>query len=106
EALRDSLLVAADTLDRKQGGPSVGDMLTPRRTLYLTTTMRTSRATYQKLFDSATPGEISEKRTDSVVAPQALWMMNSSFVLNQAETLAKRLETEAPSGNEERIRWL
>ena len=99
------MLAATGTLDRTLGGPSIGDLAQPRRTLYLTT-IRSERATYQMLFDGADPNAIVEQRTDSVVAPQALWLLNHPFALAQAKALAQRLEREAPADSPARIAWL
>ena len=43
------------------GGPSIRDLNTLRRTLYVMT-IRSDRATYQFLFDAADPNAIVEKR--------------------------------------------
>ncbi|HKQ39456.1 MAG TPA: DUF1549 and DUF1553 domain-containing protein, partial [Verrucomicrobiae bacterium] len=99
EAIRDSLLAVANRLDRTPGGPSVRALETPRRTLYVTT-VRSERATFQCLFDAADATTIAEKRNVSTVAPQALFLMNNPFALEQADALAKR----APE--KDRIPWL
>jgi mono/diheme cytochrome c family protein len=105
EALRDSLLDAAGKLDLTLGGPAVRDMNTPRRTLY-GMTIRSDHATYQFLFDAADPGAIVEKRIDSTVAPQALYLLNSPFVQEQIKALAQRLQKEAPKDDKGRVKWL
>jgi hypothetical protein len=89
EALRDAMLFTAGQLDLREGGPSVRDLMAPRRTFYITT-IRADRATYQMLFDAADPTSIVEKRTESTVAPQALWLLNHPFALAQASALANR----------------
>ena len=99
EAIRDSLLAAANRLDRTMGGPAARALETPRRTLYIMT-VRSERATFQCLFDAADATTIAEKRNVSTVAPQALFMMNNPFALEQADALAKR----APE--KDRIQWL
>ena len=105
EELRDSLLAASGTLDPATGGPSLRELAAPRRTLYVTT-IRSDRATYQMLFDGADPTAIVEKRTDSVVAPQALWLLNHPFALAQTKALAERLLRETPDDDTARIDWL
>jgi hypothetical protein len=105
EAVRDSLLAVAGTLDGKLGGPSARELETPRRTLYVMT-IRSDRATYQSLFDAADPTGIVEKRVDSTVAPQALFFMNHPFVLAQAAALRERLERECAGADSGRIDWL
>ena len=104
ESLRDAMLATAGSLDPQAGGPSVRDLMAPRRTLYITT-IRADRATYQMLFDAADPTGIVEKRTESTVAPQALWLMNHPFALAQARALAARARTSAPD-DATRVRWL
>ncbi|MEP6672726.1 MAG: PSD1 and planctomycete cytochrome C domain-containing protein [Chthoniobacter sp.] len=109
ESLRDAMLFASGSLDLKDGGPSVRDLSAPRRTLYIST-IRADRATYQMLFDAADPTAIVEKRIESTVAPQALWLLNHPLVLAQARALATRaLATRArgtASADTDRVRWL
>ncbi len=104
EALRDSLLALAGRLDPAMGGPAVNDMASPRRTLYLMA-VRSDRSNYRMLFDAADPTAIVEKRLDSTVAPQALFLMNNSFVLNLARDLAGRVPALLGS-DKEKIQWL
>jgi len=105
EALRDSLLSAAGKLDTSLGGLAIPDLNTARRTIYVRT-VRSDRATYQFLFDAADPTAIVEKRIDSTVAPQALFLMNNPFVMAQVKALAQRLPKEAPPDDKGRIKWL
>jgi hypothetical protein len=102
EAIRDSLLAAAGRLDRKPGGPSTQDLASPRRTLYLMT-IRSDRSSFGPLFDAADATAIVDQRTLSTVAPQALFLLNHPFVLDAAGTLARRLQSEAPRSDAERI---
>ncbi len=105
EALRDSLLEVAGKLDPALGGPSIRDLNITRRTLYVMT-VRSDRATYQFLFDAADPNAIVEKRIDSTVAPQALFLLNHPFALGQTKALAQRVMKEAPANDKARIEWL
>jgi mono/diheme cytochrome c family protein len=105
EAIRDSLLAVAGKIDLTMGGPAIRDLNTLRRTLYVMT-IRSDRATYQFLFDAADPNAIVEKRIDSTVAPQSLFLMNHPFVLAQTKALVERLNKEAPKEKSERIKWL
>jgi hypothetical protein len=95
EAIRDSLLAVAGKLDEKRGGPAVRDLNTPRRTLYVIT-IRSDRTGFGPLFDAADTTAPIDRRTVSIVAPQSLFMLNNSFALQQAKSLAGRLvgETE------------
>ncbi len=94
EELRDAILTASGRLDRTMGGPSVRDFAVPRRTLYLMT-IRSDRSGFGPLFDVADPTAPVDKRTISTVAPQALFLLNNPFVLEQTRTLAKRVVTAA-----------
>ncbi len=49
-------------------------------------------------FDVADPDFVTGDREVTTVAPQALFMMNSPFVLDQAGRVASRLETESKAG--------
>ena len=105
EAIRDSLLVVGGNLDRTLGGPAIRDLSTNRRTLYVMT-IRSDRATYQALFDAADPAAIVEKRLDSTVSPQALFLLNHPFALSQTKTLADLVLKKGPAENVGRIDWL
>lgn len=104
EALRDSLLSVNGKLNLATGGPSIRDLNTDRRTLYVMT-IRSDRATYQFLFDAADPNAIVEKRIDSTVAPQALFLLNHPFTVAQTKALAERLLKEAPGDDKAKINW-
>jgi hypothetical protein len=101
EAVRDNLLAVSGRLDRKMGGPAVRDLAAPRRTLYLMT-VRSDRSGFGPLFDSADPTAPVDRRTLSTVAPQALFLMNHPFVLEQTRGLAKRVR-EAAKEDRQRI---
>jgi mono/diheme cytochrome c family protein len=94
EQIRDSILAAAGDLDTKIGGPS--EPLKPeytRRTVY----GRVSRYRldeYLQLFDFPSPNLSAEKRFATTVPLQRLFFMNSEFVQQQAEHLARRAEAE------------
>jgi hypothetical protein len=105
EALRDSLLAVAGQLDRTTGGPAVRDLNTRRRTLYVMT-VRSDRATFRDLFDAADPTAVVDRRTESTVAPQALFLLNHPFALAQARALAQRALREGPPAERDRIAWL
>ncbi len=105
EALRDSLLAAAGKLDLTISGPSTNSLNSNRRTLYLTT-IRSDRANYQALFDVADSTAIVEKRLNSTVSPQALFMLNNPFVLAQCKSLAERAQKEGPKETGKKVDWL
>ncbi len=108
EALRDSLLVAAGRLDSTPGGPGFQEVALPRRSLYLMS-IRTGAKTadFGSLFDAPDCSGIVERRTESIVAPQALFLMNDPWVAELAQGLAERIERETAGGNHrERLRQL
>lgn len=104
EELRDALLAATGELDRAVGGKGTRDVNTPRRTLYLAT-VRSDRSNYQALFDGANPTAIVEARINSVVAPQALWLLNHPFALARAKALAE-LAGKQEGDSATKMRWL
>lgn len=95
EPMRDAMLAVTNTLDETLGGPSTANLNAPRRTLYLMT-VRSDRANYRMLFDAPDPTGIADLRINSTVAPQALFLMNSPFVLGKAKLLADRVMAQAP----------
>ena len=101
EAVRDALLAASGRLDLSLEGPSTRDFNSPRRTLYQMT-IRSDRSSFGPLFDAADSTAIVERREASTVAPQALFLMNHPFVIDQAKALAARLESVP--GLDERIK--
>jgi hypothetical protein len=91
EAIRDSLLSVAGRLDRTPRGhaePLWGEGYTRRRAIYgyvnrfnLDPTLR--------VFDFPTPMQSQPARGESIVAPQALFTMNSPFVVDQAAAITE-----------------
>jgi len=101
EEIRDSLLFISGVLETKIGGPSAD--LTPaynRRTIYGKIS-RYRLDEYLQLFDFPSPNLSAEKRFTTNVPLQRLFFMNSDFVQQQAELLARRIESEP--GNSARI---
>jgi mono/diheme cytochrome c family protein len=106
EAIRDTMLAITGELDpTPQSGPGFKDLDTPRRTLYMMT-VRSDRTGYRMLFDAADPTAIVDKRTDSTVAPQALFVMNHPFVLARAKKLAAEAATPQRGDDRDRVNWL
>ena len=95
EAIRDNLLCVSGRLDLTTGGPAVGDLAMTRRSIYLQTA-RWDRSNFATLFDAANPDASVEARSVSTVAPQALFLLNSGFILDQAGHLTDRLMREVP----------
>ena len=94
EQIRDSLLFVSGALDTKLGGPSAE--LAPsnnRRTVY----GRVSRYKldeYLQLFDFPSANLSSERRFTTTVPLQRLFFMNSDFMQQQGELLARRVAPE------------
>ena len=95
EEVRDASLFVAGTLDMKMGGPS--EELTPsaaRRTIYGKVS-RYRLDQFLQLFDVPAPTISAESRFSTNVPLQRLFLMNSDFVQQQAEKLARTLEGDA-----------
>jgi hypothetical protein len=105
EAWRDALLAASGRLERKVGGPSIepDDPDETRRTLY----SRISRLELNRLlalFDFPDPNVHSERRSETITPLQKLFVLNSPFMLRQADAFVERLEREAGDGAAVKIR--
>jgi hypothetical protein len=99
EALRDSLLAVAGRLDDTPGGPAFQEAATPRRSLYLMAVRTGAKAAeFGPLFDAPDCSGIVERRTESIVAPQALFLLNDPLVADLARALAERITREVPGG--------
>ena len=100
EAMRDSVLAVTGTLDRTMGGPSIALQEPPlptRRTVYGFIDRQNLDGVY-RTFDFAVPDATSPKRFVTTVPQQALFLMNSPFVQQQASQLAASLEREVSPG--------
>ncbi len=107
EAIRDSLLAVSGSLDTEMGGRSVAindPPFPPRRTVYGYID-RLSLDVVYRTFDFASPDASSPRRLVTTVPQQALFLMNSPFVIAQSRRLAARLES-AGEMPEERISQL
>lgn len=96
ETIRDAMLATAGQLDVTAGGPAVDHFTSTRRSIYVQTA-RWDRSSYAMLFDAANPDSSTEKRTTSIVAPQALLFLNHDFIYSQAKNLKTRLFSDVPS---------
>jgi hypothetical protein len=105
EAIRDSVLVAAGTLDKRQGGPSVPAGETEkstRRTVYLWQ-KRDAFPAVQTLFDGAKAVESCSGRSVTTVALQPLYLLNSEFMTSQARSVAEQVAKEADDDRAKRV---
>jgi hypothetical protein len=92
ESLRDSVLAAAGRLDATIGGPSVPLTASPfptRRAVY-GFIERQNLPAFFRTFDFANPNTHTPERPQTVAPQQALFLMNSPFVMEQAAHLAAR----------------
>ncbi|HKI38038.1 MAG TPA: PSD1 and planctomycete cytochrome C domain-containing protein [Gemmataceae bacterium] len=107
EELYDTLLLVAGRLDETRFGPAdpievrADGLVTPagtgrgwRRLIYVRQ-MRKDVLTHRENFDFPQMNPNCIERRDSIVAPQALYLMNNSMVRNLAEDFAGRVMREA-----------
>ena len=94
EQIRDSLLFVSGALDLKAGGPSTA--LSPsftRRTVYGKVS-RYKLDDYLQLFDFPSPNLSAERRFTTTVPLQRLFFMNSDFMQQQGELIARQVAAE------------
>jgi hypothetical protein len=108
EAMRDSILAASGKLDRTVGGPSVELTTRPfttRRAAYGFIDRQNLPGLF-RTFDFATPDATSPMRFTTTVPQQALFLMNSPFVVEQARALAARPEVASQKSAEGKVQQL
>jgi cytochrome c553 len=109
EALRDSILQVSGSLNREMFGPPVpmlhqpdGEVVAPadasglRRSVYLQV-RRSQPLTLLQVFDQPVLETNCTRRGNSTVASQALTLLNSDFLVRQAEAFAGRVLKEKPA---------
>jgi hypothetical protein len=117
EEIRDSLLSIDGSLDLTMGGSlqtgegtdnefsdsrkSIDPDRSTRRTVYLPI-RRSNLSSLFNLFDFGDGTTSTEIRSETNVAPQALYMMNSQFVAGRAKNLAGRAK-QSPGSLDEKI---
>jgi mono/diheme cytochrome c family protein len=105
ESLRDSLLWASGRLDPKVGGAPVDVTTAPfsgRRSVYGFIDRQNLPGLF-RTFDFASPDTSTPQRHVTTVPQQALFLMNSPFVVDQAKALAARPDVTARKETDERI---
>ncbi|MGZ5518357.1 MAG: PSD1 and planctomycete cytochrome C domain-containing protein, partial [Limisphaerales bacterium] len=93
EAMRDSLLAVSGQIDLKLGGPSEELFKAPyskRRSVYGFIDRQFLAGAY-RVFDFANPDMHNPQRAETTVPQQALFLMNSPFVIEQSRALAARV---------------
>jgi cytochrome c553 len=114
EQIRDAILVTSGQLKSFAGGSTIPASLSsdygykhaePIRSVYVPV-LRNSLPDLFEAFDFPDPSMVTGKRNASTVAPQALFMMNHPFVMEQAQTTAQRLLAEPFEDDAARMRWI
>jgi hypothetical protein len=97
EQIRDTLLVVSGKLDRAMGGPTTkpgaseyGYVFDDYRRSVYTPILRNRLHELFEAFDFPDPNLVGGRRNVSTVATQALYLMNSPFVIEQARFAAQR----------------
>ncbi len=118
EAIRDAMLLTSDSLERtmfgrtlrnpKQDGPNanIGEMTyvfdETRRSVY-TPILRNRLLELFEAFDFADPNLSIGRRNVTTVPTQALYLMNSPFVLDQSREAARELLSQPDLTDEQRV---
>jgi hypothetical protein len=104
EAWRDAMLTASGLLDRKLGGPSepLNSEKNHRRTIYGTVN-RDELDPMLRINDFPEPSAHSPNRPETSTPLQMLFALNSSFLQQQADALAARLEHESSGSVSARV---
>jgi hypothetical protein len=108
EAMRDSMLAVSGRLDPTLFGRPVdivGDPHCNRRTIYGLVD-RQHLPGFHRAFDFANPDQSAERRPQTTVPQQALFAMNSPFMLEQARSLAARPQVSGKLSPSDRVESL
>jgi hypothetical protein len=107
EAMRDTLLAVSGKLDLTSGGHAV-DITAPastRRTVYGYVD-RQNLPDLFRAFDFASPDTSSPRRFYTTVPQQALFLMNSPFIIAQAKNLVERPAFKSAPTDQQRLHLL
>ncbi len=128
ETIRDAVLLASGSLDIRAGGPSLplgsrgtvrmaqppllvtnlelSEDVRNRRTVYLPTLRKSqlSAVDILNLFDFPDPNTVTGRRNVTTVPTQALYLMNSPFLIRQSREAARRLLAAPDVSDAERVR--
>jgi hypothetical protein len=108
ESMRDGLLAVAGKFDGSMYGRSVDITTAPytgRRTVYGFVDRQNLPGVF-RTFDFASPDTSSPQRFTTTVPQQALFLLNSPFVIELARNLVRGGELSFPEKPERRIRYL
>ena len=111
EVIRDAMLLVSGQLDRKMGGPGMPNGNIVERTFKFTDTRRSvytpvfrnNLLEMFEVFDFPDPNMVKGTRAASTVSSQALFLMNSPFVMAQADQAAKQRLTEGEMSDSDRV---
>ena len=132
ESIRDAMLAASGQLDPGRGGSSLGlelkdnikglggnvnpptwggkipEYIRNRRSVYMPFKRERPLGELEILsaFDFPHPNDITGARSNTTVATQALFLLNSPFVKQQSARLAERLQEDQPDDEQSRINQL
>jgi hypothetical protein len=100
EAWRDAVLATAGRLDSRFGGPSLSleSASNERRTIYAAVS-RHDLAWMLRLFDFPDPNITSDRRIETTVPLQQLFVLNSDFMAKSARSLATRRLAALPASH-------
>jgi hypothetical protein len=111
ECLRDTILSVSGQLQLEMGGPTFPMSIASdygfqqegtRRSVYAPV-FRNSLPELFEVFDFADPSMVVGRRDTSIVTPQALFLMNHPFVIDQARLAARRLLAEPTRDDQSRV---
>jgi mono/diheme cytochrome c family protein len=108
EAIRDTVLMHGGNIDLSVGGKPVDITDNPsptRRTVYGYVD-RFSLPEMFRTFDFANPDMTTSSRMPTTVPQQALFMMNSPFVIEQAKLMVQRTDFQARKTDQEKVKFL
>ncbi|HEX4131501.1 MAG TPA: DUF1553 domain-containing protein [Pirellulales bacterium] len=118
EELRDAILMVSGQMEWGCGGPvsntrgnsekpesstEYGHVFTDVRRSIYTPAFRNRVMELFEAFDFADPNSVAGRRNTSTVAPQALFLLNSPFVMDQAQLAAERALAEAELTDGQRV---
>ena len=107
EAIRDAMLSVSGGLDPRPFGPGIQagtrtelgyDFASTRRSIYVPAFRNTLLDGFA-VFDMANANLVTGRRSTSAVPTQALYLMNSPFVMDQAQQFAARVLSESAGGD-------
>ena len=105
EAWRDAMLAVADRLDETIGGPSISlDAPSNHRRTFYAAISRHDLAWMLRLFDFPDPNITSGGRVETTVPLQQLFVLNSEFMVTNAEAVATRLHASTRAAGHDRDR--